>query len=548
VALAVTFLLGERTGSRSPPNYRQLTFRQGFVGSARFAPDRQTILYTAAWEGRPPEVFLARAGSAESRPFGLAGAEVLAMSTSGEMAVSVRRRNVELFIRTGTLARISVTGAGAHREIQEDVQWADWSPDAENLAIVRDSGVRNRLEFPIGKILYETTGWISNPRVSPNGDLVAFMDHPTRPDDGGAVAIVDRSGHKRTLSPLFTTAQGLAWSPGGREIWFTAAAIGGNRALYAVTLLGRQRLIARVPGMLTLEDISRDGQVLVTHALSRIGILGLIRGEQKERDLSWLDYSGVTDLSADGTTMAFFESGEGAGPSYSVYIRKTDGSPAVRLGEGAIPSLSPDGKWVLALAHITSDPQIVLYPTAAGQPRVLSRDGLSVRGAAWLPDGRRIVLSGSEPGRGVRLYVRDLAGGMSRAITPEGYRFFTGLGGVGVVSPDGKLATAVGPDQRSYLCPLEGECPHQSQAWPPRTCHSGGAQTAAPFTSAEPMRRPPTSIGSTSRAVKRSFGGKSCQTMRPASSASFLSSRLRTARRTFTPIRGRCRASTRSRG
>ncbi|HEY3124283.1 MAG TPA: protein kinase [Thermoanaerobaculia bacterium] len=448
--LAAAFLSGKSVGRTPPPSFHQLTFRRGEIVSARFAPDGQTILYTAAWDGKPIEIFVSRPESPESRPFGVSGAQVLAISGSGEIALSLNTRTVEPFFRTGTLARVSVAGGAAPREVLEDVRWADWGPDG-TLAIVREAQGRTRLEFPIGKVLYETTGYVTHPRVSPSGDAVAFLDHPARNDDGGAAAIVDRSGARKTLSPLFATAWGLAWSPKG-EIWFTAAAVGGNRSLYGVTRSGRTRVLSRVTGSLTLQDISRDGRVLMAHDVTHIGILALVHGEEKERDLSWLDYSVVTGISPDGGTILFNESGEGGGAGYSTYVRKTDGSPAVRLGEGIGRALSPDGKWVLAIVRPTSNAEAVLYPTGAGESRRLPAEGLNVQsGADWLPDGKKVLLTANEPGRGSRLYLQELSGGKPRAISPEGYR------AVGrPVSPDGKTAAVVGPDQRIYLYPLEG--------------------------------------------------------------------------------------------
>jgi Tol biopolymer transport system component len=352
---------------------------------------------------------------------------------------------------SGTLARMSVAGGGAPREILEDVQWADWSPDGATLAIVREAAGRNRLEYPIGKVLFETPGWISHPRVSPGGDQVAYIDHPARGDDGGFVAVVDPSGKRRSLSESFETAQGLAWAPGGGEVWFTAAKSGSNRAVYAVNLSGRQRLLARVPGTLTLHDVSSGGRVVMTRDTNRQELLGRSAGEQKERDLSWLDWSNANDISNDGKTILFSEAGEGGGAGYSVYARRTDGSPAVRLGEGSAQALSPDGRWALAITHISTDPQIVLYPTGAGEAKALPREGVVAQAARWLPDGKQILMTASEPGRGSRLYVRDIPGGKPRAISPEGYRSFPRT-----VSPDGKLVAALGPDQRLYLYPVAG--------------------------------------------------------------------------------------------
>ncbi len=450
IAGLLAYAAGKKAGFVPPPAFHQITFSRGEVGRARFAPDGQTILYSASWEGKPMEIFVNRPESPESRPFGLTTAEVIAISKSGEMAVSLNQRSTQPFVRVGRLARISIAG-GAPRDILDDVQWADWSADGQSLAIVRDVGVKNRLEFPIGKVLFETTGWISHPRVSPKGDLVAFIDHAIPRDDGGSVAVVDLAGKKTTLSPVYATAQGLAWRPDGGEVWYTAAEGGFNRAVHAVTLSGKARPVGRVPGISTLHDISNDGRVLMTVESDRLGILARGPGDAKERELSWLDYSLGTDISPDGKTLLLTESGEGGGASYSAYLRKLDGSPAVRLGEGAAIALSPDGAWAISILHPASNPQIVLLPTSVGEPRLLSKEGLDVVDAGFLPDGKRIVCSATEGRHGMRLYVRDISGGKPRALTPEGYSMHRGT-----ITSDSRFVVVRGPDNRTYLYPLEG--------------------------------------------------------------------------------------------
>jgi len=453
IALALFAAAGLFVGKKIRPlaSLHQLTFRRGEVLSARFAPDGQTILYAAAWEGMATEVFTSHLETPESRPFGLPGADLLAVSRSGELAVSLRRRaTANGFIRTGTLARVSVAGGAAPRDVLEDVQWADWAPNGESLAVVRDVGPMNRLEYPIGTVLYQTTGWIGHPRVSPRGDLVAFNDHPVKGDDGGTVAVVDRSGKRKALSRIFGSVRGLAWSPSGGEVWFTAGER-ANRDLYSVTLSGRETLRARLAGSLTLHDISADGRALIGREMFRIGTLGFSSGADKERELTWLDSSLARDLSPDGQTLLFVEAGEGGGAGYSVYLRQMDGSPPIRLGEGAGESLSPDGKWVLSIVHPVSDTQLVAYPTGAGEPKRFPRDNLAVQIADWTPDGKRIVFSANEPEHGARIYLRDFAGGKPRPVTPEGYRMFRHG-----ISPDGRLVIASGPDQRIYLYPLAG--------------------------------------------------------------------------------------------
>jgi eukaryotic-like serine/threonine-protein kinase len=446
---SAAYLAGRRTGIRRPPGFSQLTFRRGTVTQARFGPDGRSFVYSAAWEGNPPQLFAGRPGSVEATPLPPPGAELLAVSSSGEMALQLKPREMGLR-RVGTLARAPLAG-GAPREVLEGVEWADWSPDGGSLAVVRDYGGKNRLEFPIGKPLYETGGFVTHPRVSPKGDLVAFLDHPTEGDDGGALAVVDLTGRKKTLAQGWNSEYGLSWAPGGREIWFTATHSGGNRSLYAVSLDGRERLLATTPGSLTLQDVAPDGRVLLDRNLSRLGIVALAPGETKEHDLSWLDWSLVRDISADGRTILFDESGQGGGPNYSIYIRRTDGSPAVRLGDGAAFSFSPDGKWVAANPAGPPPRSLVLLPTGPGEPRRLAGSFLNCAWAKFFSDGRRIAIAGTEPGHGMRLYVQDLAGGPPRAISPEGVKSFAIA-----VSPDGKLVSAIGPDGRAWVYPVDG--------------------------------------------------------------------------------------------
>jgi Tol biopolymer transport system component len=448
VAAAAAFFLGRTTIHDTPPSFKQLTFRRGQIFAARFAPDGQTVVYSGAWDGKPMEIFVGRPESPESRPFGLAGAEVLSISKTGDMAVSLNRRVPGGFRRSGTLAQLSVAGGAAPREILKEVEWADWGPDGKSLAIARSIPKGMRVEYPIGKGLYETSAWVSHLRVSPDGDRVAFVDHATPNDDGGSIAVVDRAGKRTSWSQPYASAQGIAWAPDGSEIWFTAAEVGGNRAIYS-TRGGRVRLRGRVPGNMTLQDVSRDGRLLITRDTQRTEILGWPQGETKERDLTWLDWSLPATLSLDGKTILFSESGEGGGAGYSVYIRKTDGSPAVRLGEGSAQDLSPDGEWALAIVHPASDPQLAAYPTGAGEPKLFPKDGVAVFGAGFMPGGKQILFTGSEPGHGSRVYLRDFAGGKPRALTPEGYVGF-------LVAPDGKSMMVRGPDRKRYIYPLAG--------------------------------------------------------------------------------------------
>ncbi len=443
-----------------PPLYRQLTFRRGSIRSARFAPDGQTILYSAAWQGNPTDVFTARPEAPESRSMGLSHTQLMSVSSTAEMAVLLSSKAVGAWVSMGTLARAPLSG-GAPREVLEQVQWADWSPDGNTLAVVRDFGGRNRLEYPIGKPLYQTGGWIGHPRVSPKGNYIAFADHPLQGDDSGSLAIVDMEGNKKLLSAQWFTIQGLSWSPDGKEIWFTASKSGTDRTLYATSLDGKERIVARLPGALMLLDIAKDGRVLLVRADWRRELLGLFANDPKQHELSWLDYTYPADLSADGKTLLFDEEGGGgaldysksSGLTYAVYIRKTDGSPAVLLGEGGAVSLSPDGKWAIAQSQ-ESPSQFKLLPTGAGEPRVITKDNINHSWAHFFPDGKRIIFTADEPGKGVRFYVYDLGSGKSEAISPEGVN-----GTSFAISPDSLQIAAIGPDKKGYLYPTAGGDP-----------------------------------------------------------------------------------------
>ncbi len=440
-----------------PPTYRQLTFRRGSIRSARFAPDGQTILYSAAWQGGPVDVFTARPEAPEARSMGLNRTQLVSVSSASEMAVLLNSKAIGTWVNMGTLARAPLVG-GAPREVLEQVQWADWAADGTNLAVVRDFGGRNRLEYPIGKPLYETGGWIGHPRVSPKGDLIAFIDHPVQGDDSGSLAVVDMTGHVKELSGQWFTIQGVAWAPDSKEIWFTASKSGVDRTLYAITLDGKERMVLRLPGAVMIFDIFKDGRVLLMRASWRRELIGMTADDNKQHDLSWLDYTYPADISPDGKTLLFDEEGGGGsldysksgGLSYAVYIRKTDGSPAVLLGEGGAVSLSPDGKSVIAQTQ-DSPSQLRLLTTGAGEPKDLTRDKINHAWARWFPDGKRVLFSGNEPGKGVRLYVFDPASGKNQPITPEGVS-----GTAFVISPDSQTVAAIGPDQKGYLFPVAG--------------------------------------------------------------------------------------------
>ena len=451
VALPIAgYLLGKRhVPAEAPaPTYRQLTFRHGRITAARFAPDGQTIVFSAAWDGAPLEIYSTRLEFPESKPIGHAHSSLLALSSQGELAMIQNGTGEPHEMALGTVSQTALSG-GAPREILERVRQADWGPNGRELAVVHNSGNKDHLEFPVGKVVYETSGWIGWPRVSPAGGRIAFADHEVWPDDRGSLAVVDLAGKKRILSTGWETIEGIAWSPAGKEVWFTAARAGIARDLYGVDLDGRLRLIARVPGGFVIQDVFRDGRALLTRDNDRRSIWGLAPGETKERDLSWLEWSFPGDLSADGKLLLFSEQGLGAGSLYMACMRGTDGSPVVRLGEGFATEFSPDGKWVLT--DLPSNPeQLVLLPTGPGETRKLERGSIAnYIGVGYFPDGKRLILCGREA-TGTGLYVQDIAGGKPRRIG-DGLFLFSHP-----VSPDGRTLVVQDKDRKIVLVPAEG--------------------------------------------------------------------------------------------
>ncbi len=438
-------------GVTADPTFHEVTFRSGAIWAARFAPDAQTIVYGAAWDGQPQEIFSTRFDSSDSRPVGLPVAQILSVSSKGEMAVSLHPVNTAAFTQSGTLARVPLAG-GAPREVVDKVDWADWTPDGQSLAVIRPGpNAAPHLEFPVGTAIYEPEGWVSHVRFSPNGDWLAIADHVQGGDDG-RIVILNPHGKRKASSSFYSSVEGLAWTPNGKEVWYSAVPAGAARSIYALNLSGKERLIYRSPGGLTIHDISRTGLVLLTADKARIGISALPPGETRERSLSWFDWSLLADMSPDGKSILFSETGEAMGGNYSIFLRKTDGSPAVRLGEGGLAALSPDGQWVIS--EVGSPAKLVLLPTGVGEPRELSDNKTEHFNASWTPDSKSIVFSSNETGHPARTFLLDLQGGAPRPLTPEGT--------VGLrVSPDGKYLLAGDTKRQRWLYPIAGGEPQK---------------------------------------------------------------------------------------
>ncbi|MFA6957220.1 MAG: protein kinase [Thermoanaerobaculia bacterium] len=487
------YAFNKRQDESKTTTFHRLTFRRGDLLGARFGPDGETVVYSAAWDGRLPELFMMRTSSPESKPFGIQNGDVAAISKSGEVAVIL---DVDRATGAGKLARVPLMG-GQPRDVMADVLDAEWMPDGQNLAVIHRMGTEYRLEVPIGTVVLESQKRIGAIRISSDGTRVAF----TQQNAGAFEIMMIEKGQPELLSKGWSKGvNGLAWAPDGKSLWFTAATGSEPPSLYSVKPGDEPRLVSRLTGALRLQDISKSGRVLLTHATWRSSLIferattpvaaAPVTGETiaamaeasaattstapptdsaaptstaplppvveasgalTGTDLTWLDWTVLNDVSADGELVLLSETREGGGSGSSIYVRRTDGSTPLRLGDGWGDSLSPDGKWVLA--HL-SRTKLVRMPTGAGTAEEIKTIDSFADGALWFPDGKRFVIFGSKGAGGAALYVQDVTGGEPVRVSPEGI-WYAGVRSW-TVSPDGRYVAGMDANRKLTIYPADG--------------------------------------------------------------------------------------------
>ncbi len=409
------------------PLIREITFQRGSIYAARFAPDGRTVHFSAAWSGGMPELYTTAVDSHVIRGLGIGEAQLLAVSGAGELAVLIRPQFQAGFGLRGTLAVVPQLG-GTPRELITDVFHADWAPDGVNLAVVRSGDEGTTLEFPLGHPIFRSTGFVSDPRISPAGDRVAFLDHPRPGDSAGQVTVVDKNGRSEVWSPLYDDAFGVAWNPTGTEVVVGGAGPSELAALWVARSGQKPRMLYRGTGNVMIQDINREGRLLVSQRDWRQELM-VTRPSAPPQSVEWLDWASVSGLSDDGKKILFFESGVAASPNLLVVLRNLDQPAPVQLGLGRALALSPDGAWALVTRGTadTGDP-LVLLPTGPGEPRMLTTGLKRVFVASFFRDGKRAALLAAQGDEGPRVRVLDLETGASRPISPPliaGFRMAT---------------------------------------------------------------------------------------------------------------------------
>jgi Tol biopolymer transport system component len=425
------------------PGFRRLTFREGIVTRALFAPNG-SILYAASWEGNPVRSYLALPESTgidrvlESDmqfPLGFSedGSQVLVLVGPSRLSVS----------ESGTLAWWPALG-GRPRRILDSAGWADAARSGRFLAVVRDLGAERVLEIrgsegALQRTLFRTPGAIWFARISPDERKVAFIHYPFRGDNTGEieVASVDGSGSK-PLTRRFNRCDGLDWSAKTGELWFSAsteAAYGS--ALFTVSPSGRLHSRYVLPDYFTLQSVSASGdRFLLTSKQEGIGLTAR-RGAEDAHDLSWLGWTLIRDISPDGKTALFYDRGP-TEKTTGIWIRPLEGGDATRLGEGFPGKFSPDGRAIVAVTRPASGPpQLVLIPVEAGDVRRLSIPGGDVSAPSFAGPGRLLFVHTEKGSSEVWTMETDGSGSKS-------------LGATGCDAP------AASPSGREFLC-LQGE-------------------------------------------------------------------------------------------
>lgn len=449
-----------RVGQGWSPNIVPLSFRPGMIRTARWSADGRSVLMSAHWDDRGSGLYQQPLEGGEPVPLAWSDAELMACSPAGDLAIALQREYLYACLFSATLA-IVPAGATEPVRVLDGVQCADWHPQSAIertgpltrwLAIVRSVDGKTRLEFPIGRVRFESVGWISHVRFAPDGRHIALIDHLVANDDEGDIVMLDLdevAGGQRRLAKGFLTAQGLAWM--GQALWFTASRKGVARSLYCMGLDGGERLMHHMVGSLTVHDGRASQGLLVTAERQTLGTMVRHASETAERDISWHERTSPRDISADGRLLLVEEDYTAGRHHFAAYLRTIDGSSTKPIGDGVPLALSPDQQSVILRTPSPGAGLSVLDLPSKVLRRLENDDQhplVHSEFVSFFPDSRRIVFAANDPKLGPHIYEQNLGGGKPVCLTPDimGARMTSNR----AVSPDG--ATIVLKTADDHLC------------------------------------------------------------------------------------------------
>ncbi|MFN8090885.1 MAG: protein kinase [Vicinamibacteria bacterium] len=422
-----------RGGAAPPPTFRLLTHERGTVTGARFVPNTTEVVYSAQWAGAAAQWYARRLDQPGTRP--IAGSEgiLLAVTQAGE-GVGLARTYLSHAVQVGALYSLPLAGGAKREWVSSRVWGAGPGPSAGELAAaVGDFGGEIRLEWPLGHVVAKSLEVVRSPLV--RGDRLAYVRERGNIIEEVSLELAERSGAARTLAAL-TGFTGMAWGPGGRELWVSAYEDGAS-VFVAVDLSGRTRVLLRHAGRLEIQDVDERGRALVAlHSYQR-QTFGRARGESKDRDLGWLDAQATTSLTLDGRTALLAPVADWSRVDGNLYVRPLAGGPAQAIGLGQRQStISQDGRWV-ATCTLEPEMSLELIPTGPGATRRIPLPdfaGSDLRPDV-LPDGKSAILWGRRRGEPFAFWGIDLETGALRKLSPSGtspYAYQT------LLSPDGQ--------------------------------------------------------------------------------------------------------------
>ncbi len=433
IAFATYLYLGTKRRLVQPA-FHPLTYKAQVIYSARFLPGAKSAVYSAFSEPEGVRTLRSNIAGSNIQPAFVGDGTLASISPSGDLAVFDKVGNQE----GPQLSRVSPSGRKSSLDAK-NARALDWLPNGKEVALIRRVAVESTIEFPAGRVAYRCSGWITDLRVSPNGEQVAFIEHPTRDDDRGHLRLVDRNGKTKQLTTDWNSAAGLAWSRSGREVWFTASKAGVARSLYAVSIAGQVRRISNTPASLHLFDISADGRLLLSVDDLRGAMLAEFPGAPKETDLTEFDEPNVQAMSRDGERILFTESGDAGGQHYTTLLFDNARHSSRIIGSGRAMALSPDGLFALLLDP-QDDTALTLVSLEAGSSRRILGHGLHYQWARFL--SKSAILAGGSYSTGrLMLYRQSMDGGAPTALS--GFPYLDNP----TITPDGeKLAGFSGRD------------------------------------------------------------------------------------------------------